>query len=559
MASEEKLKPKPHPHQNASSWLSLDRGIHIGVIVIGLLDIVIAVIGAIKHGLAALLKPLVVMIGLALWLACFRVWTARDPGLVSEAKTPKHSPKKRRWALIIMIVIPLIPVGCYVASLIPSKEFIILVADFDGPDPEHYRVTEILLQELRQGLEKEKNLRIESLGEIVTERLGSGHAQKLGERRHAAMLLWGWYAANEENVLVTVHVDLLRGPKLTVLERTNKSFNGVLSELRSFKIQFKLGREMSSLTMLLLGTQEMETGDFNRAIAHLSSAISQQSNPDQIVAPESAYLLRSRAYFGAAQFGKALEDLDRALVMNANFYTAWNNRCAIHSLEGEFNEALKECNRAIELDDPCCRADAYANRGRVSFYQGQTGVAIEDYNRAIKIQPTFDIAYNLRGEAYRELGQVSRALDDFANAIRLRRNYPNPYNNRGILYAKNLKDYDRAIGDFNQALKYRPNYPEAYNNRGHTYLLAGDFSHAVSDLRKAIEIVPDYYEAHEGLGEAYLFSLNKQGAIAEFRRAGQLTTDTTKQRTLAEIVAELESEDLILSPEIVRRLQAAIQ
>src|SRR5438445_11391959 len=136
----------------------------------------------------------------------------------------------------------MISVGVFAVDRIPRREFLVLVADFDGPDPKNYRFTEILLQQLRRGLEREQNLRVEALGEPVTEKLGSEQAQKLGARHHAAMVLWGWYAANEGGgALITVHVELPGDSWPTILEHQSETINGAIAEFTSYSIQFKLG------------------------------------------------------------------------------------------------------------------------------------------------------------------------------------------------------------------------------------------------------------------------------------------------------------------------------
>lgn len=559
MACEEKLETLRQ--QQKRSWglnnppPFVTLGIELTVIVVGILEILLGWHKFFEHGMSGLLKFLGVVAALALWILCFRIFTARISTIIQESKIPKYSRRIRRCALVILIVISTIPIGIYVATLIPPKEFLILVADFDGPHPENYRVTDILLLELRRVFQNERNIRIGTLDESITEKLGSKRAREVGAGRYASMVLWGWYAVNEskeenhehssqvldQGALVTVHVEIIRGSRL--FEHKAKSFNTALSELTTFKTQFELGREMSSLAMLVKGTQELGTGDFNSSIAHLTTAISQESRPDELVSREVPYMLRARAYFNASQLDNALDDYNRALALNPAMSAAWNNLCAIHAIKMKWTEALNECTRAIQIEDSCCRAAAYANRGRVRDAQGQLPLAIEDYNRAIAIKPQLDIAYNLRGEAYRKLGQSSLALDDFNHAIKLTNDYPTPYNNRGIVFAENLRDYKQAINDFNQAIEYRPNYPEAYNNRGATYGYIGNATQAIADYQKAIEIEPDYFQAHKNLGRKYADIGDLGAAINETRTAVALTNDWQEKAELMSFLERLETAD----------------
>ena len=55
-----------------------------------------------------------------------------------------------------------------------------------------------------------------------------------------------------------------------------------------------------------------------------------------------------------------------------------------------------------------------------------------DYNEAIRLDPTFALAYNNRGDAWAGKGDVDRALDDFNAAIKHNPSLAIAYGNRGL-------------------------------------------------------------------------------------------------------------------------------
>jgi len=110
--------------------------------------------------------------------------------------------------------------------------------------------------------------------------------------------------------------------------------------------------------------------------------------------------------------------------------------------------------------------------------------AIEDYDRAIELNPNFAEAYNNRGVAYAELNEHERAIEDYEKAIALNPNFAEAYNNRGVAYAE-LNKYERAIKDYDRAIALNPNDAEAYGNRGIAYSKIQRYEESARDLKKA--------------------------------------------------------------------------
>ena len=83
-----------------------------------------------------------------------------------------------------------------------------------------------------------------------------------------------------------------------------------------------------------------------------------------------------------------------------------------------------------------------------------------DFNKALKIKPEFAAAYSNRGLAYAFLGQYEKAIEDYNRALELEPD-GNTYYNRAMAYF-NLKHYNKAIKDFKSALVKNFDMPELY-------------------------------------------------------------------------------------------------
>src|SRR5579885_325259 len=130
----------------------------------------------------------------------------------------------------------------------------ILVANFRGPDPENYLVTDKIIQGLRAATSGYSDISIQPLGETITEQTGdkggSEYAREIGSKRKANIVLWGYYGTTSEQVDISVYYEVLRAPKDLSLRQNLETQTLPIADLKEFKIQTRLSREMSYLVLL---------------------------------------------------------------------------------------------------------------------------------------------------------------------------------------------------------------------------------------------------------------------------------------------------------------------
>ena len=120
---------------------------------------------------------------------------------------------------------------------------------------------------------------------------------------------------------------------------------------------------------------------------HLSLNI--DGNPEN----SNAFFLRGQANFIFEQYESSLEDYEEAV------------RLGIDN-----DEAAKPgANLAV----------VFTSKGGPFSDQDLYWPAISEFNRAIRTDSQYPIAYRERGRAYRELGLVTVAMGDFEDAVRL--------------------------------------------------------------------------------------------------------------------------------------------
>jgi len=80
-------------------------------------------------------------------------------------------------------------------------------------------------------------------------------------------------------------------------------------------------------------------------------------------------------------------------------------------------KALEDFNRAIEIDPT--RADGYVGRANTLNTLGRYQEALKDYDKAIEIDPQLANAYVNRGSAYSHLEQYQKAIADYEKGLEL--------------------------------------------------------------------------------------------------------------------------------------------
>jgi len=92
-----------------------------------------------------------------------------------------------------------------------------------------------------------------------------------------------------------------------------------------------------------------------------------------------------------------------------------------------------------------------------------------------------------RGIGYAEKGQYDLAIEEFTRAIGINPNCGEIFYNRGCMYSK-ICQYDRAIADYNRAVELNMNDFDALNNRGIAKQKIGDVSGGNYDIELAQKI-----------------------------------------------------------------------
>ena len=184
---------------------------------------------------------------------------------------------------------------------------------------------------------------------------------------------------------------------------------------------------------------------------------------------------------------------------------------------GDTQQALDILNSFISRNK---KLEPYIYYLRADIYResGDNIKAIEDYQKAIKLNPKNGSYYNKMAWAYRDIKQYDKAIAAFNKAEKVEPGFGYAYNNLGVLYQK-LGKQKLAIESFTKAVALRPDNYEAYNARATSYAYIGDYANAKKDLQiclKNKDVRPvDVYN----IGVVYYFMKDFTSAKREYVKA----------------------------------------
>jgi tetratricopeptide (TPR) repeat protein len=128
-------------------------------------------------------------------------------------------------------------------------------------------------------------------------------------------------------------------------------------------------------------------------------------------------------------------------------------------------------------------------RGLLSYEQGRYRQALAAFDEAVRTRPTAG-AYANRGATRARLGDARGAIEDFTRALALEPDDPEVLFNRGNAHLV-AGDPGAAVADFSRALELRPDWLLARFNLGLARWQAGDPAGARAEWDRAVSRVGD--------------------------------------------------------------------
>jgi tetratricopeptide (TPR) repeat protein len=156
--------------------------------------------------------------------------------------------------------------------------------------------------------------------------------------------------------------------------------------------------------------------------------------------------------------------------------------------------------------------------GDLLVAEGNSGLAISEYDLAIQLSNANVEAYVNRGAIHYQNGAYGNAKEDFLRALTIDPSQTQALNNLGLIYVK-AKNWQKALAYFDRVLAKYPDDPYSLNNKGFVLLQTEHLEQAKSLVEKSLEKLPENAYAIRNLGLYYQYKGNLDEASSYYAKA----------------------------------------
>lgn len=256
---------------------------------------------------------------------------------------------------------------------------------------------------------------------------------------------------------------------------------------------------------------EQRLADFNQAV---------------LINPRNGEALRIRGlhFLGEGEFDKAIADLQKLVEVDDESVIGHNALAEAYTSQKKYDEALKHIAQALQIDNK--QALSYTLRARVHALQNDVKAALADLDEGIKADPSDVSALLLRARLRQVQGDVEPAQEDIAKALKLRPGLPQGILLRSMMAAAAGK-FNEAIADMERLLRTDPKNVEFRLQLAAYHAADGRPRKAIETFSAILSEDDENFLARRGRADA-LLSIGKQAeAIADYEAVLKIEPDNS--------------------------------
>lgn len=234
-------------------------------------------------------------------------------------------------------------------------------------------------------------------------------------------------------------------------------------------------------------------------------------NSNFVIEPEGVYLLsfypKENEVRKTVMFDNMVSELNGKEVMEPVYLTNSNGQLSKEEAVKRFR-SIDEWSEKIVAD-----ASDLSYFGRAMDYMliQDYENAVLDLDKALDLNPKFELAYFCRANARYKRVVYEQSLDDSWML----------QDDEKLESDHNL-ELDLALNDYEKALAVYPDFSFAWFNRGNILLEKKDYRNALASYTKTISLDKDFAEAYFNRGLTYIYLGENDKGLSDLSKAGEL-------------------------------------
>lgn len=266
--------------------------------------------------------------------------------------------------------------------------------------------------------------------------------------------------------------------------------------------------------LYLLGTAQLQTGNFQDAIANFNKTLTQK--PDATDALNNLGI----AYKAIGDLDNAVKTLERAAESAPNYGQALFNLSTLLIEKGEFAKAKEKLEIATQNSPE--DVEIWTSLGTCCSALQEWELSESAWREAKRLKPeVLDYSINL-GAVLARQHRYEESLKLCEEVVAQKPDFYQAFNNLSFIHER-LGHVPEAIKAAEKSLELNSEFAEAWNNLGTAKKASSDISGAIEAYQKALTISPQFALAKFNLGTAQLLSGEFQKGWQNYEARKDLT------------------------------------
>ena len=226
---------------------------------------------------------------------------------------------------------------------------------------------------------------------------------------------------------------------------------------------------------------------------------------------DMAHLILAQTFSDGPDYERASYHLDQLDTASPYFVQAVMLRMQLAHRTDNVSVAFAIMNKALDqlaITSPASdlahdQAVLYRYAGSLARRAEMYSLAVDYFERALRLGPETNFIYRNLGISFEQLGQTKAAEEAFLKALALNPDDATTLNYIGYWWADENRRLNEALSFIKRAVELRPSSGYFADSLGWVYFRLGKYDEAVSWLEKAIQLAPTDPLISDHLGDAY--------------------------------------------------------